>query len=593
MPNSHDRYEIIETLGVGATSRVDKARDRLIGRIVALKTLFSGLGSADLEKQFLREAQIIGSLAHPHIVSLYDVGFDGEGRPYFVMEYVEGKTLHGTLQAGPVPLKKAAAWAGDLATALAQAHQAEIIHGDLKPANVLVTREGKVKLGDFGVARFATHSSGSGNVMGTPAYLSPEQILGNTQDTRSDIFSLGVVLYEMTTGVRPFQGDSIVEVGGQILSFAPPPPSHHNSELPPDFDCIVMRCLAKNPVERYSTAEVLSSLLYPFARSENGKLRTEKNDSVWDQSLERVKSCMRNAPKVLDSSIRKYFATNAKEHTGWWTGAMQPRDFKIATIATLIVILLFPVARAVVSRSKMQRAERKVASPPVSSNALDTMAPPASTAPTVNVGRDSVIDMAEMNSQTVPEPANVPAVHSSDGTTTHKIVKHAAVQKAVWEKSLIVRNSEPKSAESTVPVTASERPVTAAQIRKPVEPTLAQETSLHIGVVSGVADGTLAVFVDNRQLLTVPLQSEHIGDTLRYDCLIEPGEHNLRVVLYRGATAILSEKQNDTDLRVGTPNAMEVRILRRSKLLVRHETSLEVTWPSNSLAPVSARSSGL
>src|ERR1700730_725400 len=201
MTTLQGRYEFIETLGTGATSRVDKARDTLIGRTVALKTFLHGFGSRDVQEQFLREAQIIGRLAHPYIVGLYDVGTDAHGVPFFVMEYVEGRTLEKVLDDGPLPLEKAVLWAADLSAAIARAHRARVIHGDIKPANILITKDGQVKLGDFGIARFATQVSASGSLMGTPAYLSPEQILGNTQDTRSDLFSLGIILYQMTTGV--------------------------------------------------------------------------------------------------------------------------------------------------------------------------------------------------------------------------------------------------------------------------------------------------------------------------------------------------------------------------------------------------------
>src|SRR3981189_1626460 len=133
------RYEFIETLGTGATSRVDKAREQLIGRIVALKTFLHGFGSGDVQKQFLREAQIVGRLTHPYIVGLYDIGTSEDGVPYLVMEYVEGKTLEKTLDNGPLPLERAAVWGADLASALSRAHQCKIIHGDVKPANILVT----------------------------------------------------------------------------------------------------------------------------------------------------------------------------------------------------------------------------------------------------------------------------------------------------------------------------------------------------------------------------------------------------------------------------------------------------------------------
>ena len=158
-------------------------------------------------------------------------------------------------------------WAGDLATALGQAHRANVIHGDVKPANILVTLDQQVKLGDFGIARFSTQASGSGNLMGTPAYLSPEQILGNLQDRRSDLFSLGIVLYHMSTGKRPFDGDSVEAVCAQIISSAPLPPSHHNPSLPAEFDQVVMRCLSKNPEDRFPTAEAFAASVYPFARN--------------------------------------------------------------------------------------------------------------------------------------------------------------------------------------------------------------------------------------------------------------------------------------------------------------------------------------
>jgi serine/threonine protein kinase len=267
MNTPDDRYEVIETIGTGATSRVDKARDTAIGRTVALKTFLQGFGSRDLQQQFVREAQIIGSLSHPNIVALYDVGTNKDGAPYFVMEYVDGKTLESVIEEGRLPLRRAAAWAGDLATALSQAHRAHIIHGDLKPANILVTRDGQVKLGDFGIARFSTQISDSDNLTGTPAYLSPEQILGQSQDTRSDIFSLGIILYQMSTGVPPFAGNSLSAICAQIISgTAPLPPSHHNPSLPLAFDNLVMRCLSKNPADRYPTAGDLAASVYPFAR---------------------------------------------------------------------------------------------------------------------------------------------------------------------------------------------------------------------------------------------------------------------------------------------------------------------------------------
>jgi len=261
-----DRYETLGHLGSGASSRVDKARDNVIGRTVALKTFLNDFGPG-LEQQFLREAQIIGQLSNPSIVQLYDVGINERGIPFLVMEYVAGKTLEDHLDPSALPLQRACAWAADLAGALALAHRAGIIHGDVKPGNILVTAENKVKLGDFGIARFASQSSGSGNLRGTPAYLAPEQIQGEPQDPRSDQFALGIVLYQMVCGVKPFDGSSLGAVCAQILNAEPVPPSRHNPAVPKALDRIIARCLAKNPKDRFAHCDELASALYPFARS--------------------------------------------------------------------------------------------------------------------------------------------------------------------------------------------------------------------------------------------------------------------------------------------------------------------------------------
>lgn len=260
------RYEILENLGCGATCRVDKAFDTVIGRTVAVKSFLQGFGK-NSDQQFLHEAQTVGRLSHPAIAQLYDVGHDASGTPFLVMEFISGRTLEQLLAHSTVPFARAAAWTGDIASALAFAHRKGVIHGDVKPGNIRVTENGAVKLVDFGVARFASQVSRSDRVLGTPAYLSPEQIQGQQQDARSDLFSLGIVLYETITGVRPFGGNSLGEVCAQILTDDPVPPSQRNPELPTAFDRIIARCLAKNPDHRYKTGNDLARALYLVARS--------------------------------------------------------------------------------------------------------------------------------------------------------------------------------------------------------------------------------------------------------------------------------------------------------------------------------------
>jgi len=266
------RYQSLEPIGSGTTSRVDKARDNVIGRTVALKT-FIHTFDEDLEEQFLREAQLVGQLSHPAVVQLYDVGIDQQGIPFLVMEYVAGKTLEQQLETSLPTVQRACAWAADLANALALAHRAGIIHGDVKPGNILITPENKVKLGDFGIARLTTQHSASGQLRGTPAYLAPEQIQNEFQDQRSDQFSFGVVLYQMLTGIRPFAGKTLGAVCAQILYDEPVPPGQHNPAVPPALDLVIARCLAKNPDERFASCEDLAKSLYPFCRSRPAQSR--------------------------------------------------------------------------------------------------------------------------------------------------------------------------------------------------------------------------------------------------------------------------------------------------------------------------------
>lgn len=261
------RYKILDTLGTGATSRVARADDPMIGRIVAIKLFPAKMAEGEARERFLREARVVGQISHPYIIALHDIGIDeATSAPYLVMEFVEGQPLDRYLEKGTVPFPRACAWAGDVATALAVAHRKGVIHGDVKPANILVTEEGRVKLTDFGMARLASHNGADSPLLGTPAYWCPEQIIGKAQDGRSDIFSLGVVLYEMVTGQRPFDADSLQGICGRVLSSTPMPPSHFNGSLPQALNDIIMKCLAKDPAVRYASGDMLAADLYPLAR---------------------------------------------------------------------------------------------------------------------------------------------------------------------------------------------------------------------------------------------------------------------------------------------------------------------------------------
>jgi eukaryotic-like serine/threonine-protein kinase len=261
------RYQIVEIVGTGAKSKVARGFDPLIGRAVAIKLLSSDLARGDARQRFLQEARVVGQLSHPSIVTLHDMGIEESTQtPYLIMEYLDGQALDQLLQKGPLPYPKACAWVAEVAIALSVAHRKGIIHGDVKPANILTTADGRVKLTDFGMARLARRDSMDSSLLGTPAYWCPEQIIGKPQDARSDLFSLGIVLYEMVTGRRPFDGQTLPAICERVLSTTALPPSHANSSIPAGLDQVVAACLAKDPSARIASAEELANMLYPLAR---------------------------------------------------------------------------------------------------------------------------------------------------------------------------------------------------------------------------------------------------------------------------------------------------------------------------------------
>src|SRR5688572_15630944 len=249
------RYEVLETLARGGMGVVYKARDPLIDRIVAVKTLGFGLSPIEAEafhKRFAREAKSAGRLSHPNIVTIHDMG-ESDDCAYIAMEFLEGRTLRDILDSGVVlPPATIADIIVQVADGLAFAHQNDVIHCDIKPANIMVLENSTVKIMDFGIARLPTGSrTFAGNVLGTPRYIPPEQIVGRPVDARSDVFALGAVLYETLTGVPPFAGLAIDEILYQVVNEKPQPPSERNRGLPAAFDEIVARAMAKHADDRY------------------------------------------------------------------------------------------------------------------------------------------------------------------------------------------------------------------------------------------------------------------------------------------------------------------------------------------------------
>jgi len=263
-------YEIVAPLGAGGMGEVYRARDARLGRDVAVKVLPASFATdAERLARFEQEARAASALNHPNILSVYDIGTH-EGSPYVVSELLEGETLRERIGSTALPRRKAMEYASQIARGLAAAHDKHIVHRDLKPDNVFVTRDGRVKILDFGLAKVTQAPvvveaetalaagtgprTAAGTVLGTVGYMSPEQVRGLEVDHRSDIFSFGVVLYEMLTGRRAFKGDSAIETMNAILKEDPAPATDGGQPLPPALDRIVLHCLEKNPEERFQSA---------------------------------------------------------------------------------------------------------------------------------------------------------------------------------------------------------------------------------------------------------------------------------------------------------------------------------------------------
>ncbi|MGB2873917.1 MAG: Stk1 family PASTA domain-containing Ser/Thr kinase [Gaiellaceae bacterium] len=255
------RYRIVRKLGAGGMADVYLAEDQELGRRVAIKILNDRHAADDqFVERFRREAKNAAGLSHPNIVSIYDRG-RAEGTYYIAMEYLDGRSLKELIVGrGPAPIKVAVDYARHVLAALGFAHRHGIVHRDIKPHNVLVGPEGRLKVTDFGIARSgASQMTEVGSIIGTAQYLSPEQARGSPVDQTSDLYSVGVVLYELLTGQVPFTGDTPLEIAMKHLSEVPKPPSELRPEVPHDLDLVVLRALAKDPADRYSTAEEMDA----------------------------------------------------------------------------------------------------------------------------------------------------------------------------------------------------------------------------------------------------------------------------------------------------------------------------------------------
>jgi serine/threonine-protein kinase len=325
------RYEIIEKIGGGGMALVYKARCRLLDRYVAIKVLREEFTSdEEFIRKFRRESQAAAKLSHPNIVSIYDVGVEGDIY-YIVMEYIKGKTLKEVIrEKGKLSFEETVDYSIQIAEALAHAHANHIVHRDIKPHNIMITEDGRVKVTDFGIARAATSSTvtNTNNVLGSVHYFSPEQAKGGYTDEKSDIYSLGIVMYEMITGRVPFEGESPISVALKHVQEEIVPPSHIDPTINKNLEKIIMKCVRKEQMERYKSA---NELLVDLKRIKNN----------WDDDMVGEDDVSLDSPTRIIPVVKEESPKNMKKKKKKRNGNNRVVFFAILAAFLLVSAMAF------------------------------------------------------------------------------------------------------------------------------------------------------------------------------------------------------------------------------------------------------------
>ena len=291
-PKQIGRYKITGELGRGAMGLVYKAEDPALGRTVALKTIALSDDEPERDeyrKRFMMEGKAAGRLTHPHIVTVYDFG-EEKNIAYLAMELLNGTELRTRMQEVPIPMIEVVDIAGQVAEGLGFAHEHGVVHRDIKPGNIMLVARGQAKIMDFGIARMRSsdHKTSTGVVLGTPKYMSPEQVAGSPVDHRSDIFSLGIVLFEMATRTPPFTGEDATQIMHKIANFEPVAPSRINPEVPSLLDFVLARALKKDPAVRYQDAYEMAADLRSCLAELRGRARVSAKEGAASKDMTRT-----------------------------------------------------------------------------------------------------------------------------------------------------------------------------------------------------------------------------------------------------------------------------------------------------------------
>ena len=531
------RYEIVAELGRGAMGVVYKARDPQIDRIVAVKTVSmwgqEREGETDFRMRFLNEAQAAGRLHHAGIVSIFDVGESPENKdPYIVLEYVSGESLNKVLaREKKLALPRALQVAEEIAEALDYAHIQGVVHRDIKPGNILLTEDGHAKIADFGIAKLnLAHFTLPGKVMGTPAYMAPEQLSGEGVDRRTDLFSLGVILYAMVAGHSPFQGNSATTVCFKVANREHLSASHYDLALPPELDQVISRAMAKDPGQRYQTgaefAEDIRQLQQVFeAGSTTSSLRAVTS-TVTKSTSTRTR---RMSPGI--SGLHSAAEMNQAEE-------LFRNAFRKSPIQTLVMgAALFVLLLIAGVQSKLL-----VISPRLGVNALNVAAgTPA--APAVESIRATAANNAPSAGTTAVASASLPA-------PTKAIMRKA-------RRPALARPASVRSPEIVVPL-----------------------SNLDLAVQHRFKDATLFVWVDDQLALTRPLHGgiqKHLivfngirgvnSETVK----VPAGKHALRVRALSSDETIDLSKTISAEFVGGGERSLQVTF-------DKHNTVMHLIW---------------
>ena len=560
------RYLIVDQLGRGAMGVVYKARDPQIDRVVALKTVsLMGLEPEEEEEfltRFRCEAQAAGRLQHPGIVTIFDVGEDDESHePYIVLEYVAGESLSRILsREKKLPLPRALQLAEELADALDYAHAQGVVHRDIKPANILIGEDGHAKIADFGIAKLnLAHFTLPGRILGTPAYMAPEQLAGEGVDSRSDLFSLGVILYSMVTGHSPFTGNSATTVCFKVVNREPMPASSFDLELPRALDSVITRAMAKDPAERFQRGSEFAAALRELRGEHNPSSTTT---SPWNLPTYVGSTGTRQALKPPVKNVAGIMQGRRLVRTAIAKAKIRNLIFAAAAV-TALIILAIPSRRAVTS----QKATGTV--PPLAnSNRLGIgTTSPDSQSNTQPLGLASA-SPAPTGSETA-KPKDGGTASSGSGASRATTAARKIDNK---KKSASQLRSLKKSTQA--PATHS-----APSQEAPPQPVAAPST-IEVAVQHQFKEATLWVWVDDNLALTRPLHGgtqkhlvvfKSIQGTDAEPLQVPAGTHTLRIRAQTADQAIDISKTISGTFAAGDDKTLHITF-------DKHNTNMHLIW---------------